>query len=148
MPPITAAIEIKRPPEEVFAYVADLARHDEWQSQIREITVETDGPTRVGTRSREKRKMPGGPTVTATYEITEFEPPRRASFRGVDGPVRVLGTVTVSPAEGGSRVGVEIDLVGHGIGKLLALIGRRQLRKQVPLDQQRLKERLESQSSG
>lgn len=146
MAPVSESIQIARPPEDVFAYIADLSRHGEWQSQIQEIKVETEGPTRVGTRSREKRKAPGFPAVWATYEITAFDAPRSSTFRGIDGPVRVVGTVTVVPAEGGSRVSLELDLVGHGFGKLFAPMARSQMRKQVPLDQQQLKERLESQS--
>ena len=145
MASFTASIDVNRPQEDVFAYLADLARHGEWQSQIQEVTVETEGPTRVGTRARERRKPNHGPTVTSTYAITELEPPRKASFRGVDGPVRVAGTATVEPAGEGSRVTLDIDLTGHGlVGKLLAPMARRELRKQVPLDQQRLKERLEA----
>jgi uncharacterized membrane protein len=141
--PFHTSIEIARSPEDVFAYLDDLARHGEWQSQIREVKVETDGPTRVGSRAREKRQVPGG-VREMTYEITKHDPPRRVSFRGIDGPVRVVGAVTVSPVDGGgSRVSLEIDLVGHRLGKLLVPIARSQLRKQVPLDQQRLKERLE-----
>ena len=60
MTPITASIEIARPPEAVFAYIDDLSRHGEWQAQLREVKVETEGPTRVGSRAREKRKVPGG----------------------------------------------------------------------------------------
>jgi uncharacterized membrane protein len=145
MAPTTASIDINRPAEDVFAYLADLSRHGEWQTQIQEVTVETEGPTRVGSRARERRKPPHGPAMTATYQITEFDPPRRASFRGVDGPVRVAGTATVEPSGEGSRLSLEIDLTGHGlVGKLLAPIARRELRKQVPLDQKRLKERLEA----
>jgi uncharacterized membrane protein len=145
MAPFNASIEIARSPEDVYAYIDDLSRHGEWQEQIKEVKVETEGPTRVGSRAREKRQVPGG-AREMTYEITEHDPPRRASFRGIDGPVRVVGTVTVSPADGtGSRVSLEIDLVGHGLGKLIVPLARSQLRKQVPLDQQRLKERLEVQ---
>ncbi len=139
------SIDIARTPEDVFAYIGDLSRHDEWQQQIKEITVETEGPTRVGSRAREVRKVPFGPATAVTYEITAWDPPRTASFHGVDGPVRVAGTVTVSPAADGSRVDLEIDLVGRGLGKLLAPLARGQLRKQIPLDQQLLKERLETQ---
>jgi len=144
MAPFHASIEIARPPEEVFAYLADLSRHGEWQSQILETQVETEGPTRVGSRARDHRKPPFGPTVWATYEITAFDPPRSASFHGIDGPVRVRGTVTVAPADAGSKVSLEIDLEGHGFGKLLAPLARRDLRKLVPQDQERLKQRLES----
>ena len=145
MAPLMASIDVNRPQEDVFAYLTDLARHGEWQSQIQEVTVETEGPTRVGTRARERRKPTHGPAVTSTYAITELEPPRKTSFRGIDGPVRVAGTVTVEPAGEGSRVTLDIDLTGHGlVGKLLAPMARREMRKQVPLDQQRLKERLEA----
>ena len=144
MAAINASIEIARPPEAVYAYIDDLARHGEWQSQIEEVRVETEGPTRVGTRAWERRRA-GRRTFESTYEITAHDPPRRSSFRGVDGPVRPVGTVTVEPAgDGGSRVTLELDLVGHGLGKLLAPLARSQARKQVPADQQRLKERLES----
>jgi uncharacterized protein YndB with AHSA1/START domain len=142
MAPITASIEIARPPEAVFAYIDDLSRHAEWQRQLQEVRVETEGPTRVGSRARDRRKVPGG-VQEMTYEITEHDPPRRASFRGIDGPVRAFGTVTVAPADAGSRVTLELDFEGHGLGKLLLPLVRRQARKEVPQDQQLLKQRLE-----
>jgi hypothetical protein len=64
-----------------------------------------------------------------TTEITEYDPPHRWADRGIDGPVRAMVAVTVEPlAEGSqSRVKVELDFAGHGIGKLLVpLIVRRQ----------------------
>ena len=80
-----------------------------------------------------------------TYEITEHDPPRRASFRGVDGPVRPVGTVNVIPLDASrSRVMLELDFEGRGIGKLLLPLVRRDAAKHVPADQQRLKERLEA----
>jgi uncharacterized membrane protein len=144
MAPITESIEINRPPEEVFAYVDDLSRHGEWQEPIQQTEVLTEGPTRVGSRARDRRKVPGG-VREITYEITAHDPPRSASFRGVDGPVRVVGTMTVTPSGGGSRVSLDLDFEGHGLlGKLLVPLVRSQARKQVPQDQRRLKERLES----
>jgi uncharacterized membrane protein len=144
MAPITSSIEIDRSPEEVFAYLDDLARHGEWQSAIEEVTVETDGPTRVGSRARERRRVPGG-SREFRYEIVEHDPPRRSRFRGLDGPVRPVGVVTVAPIESGkSRVTIELELEGHGAGKLLAPLARRDARRTIPLDQQRLKQRLES----
>jgi uncharacterized membrane protein len=145
MAPITHSIEIARPPEEVFAYIDQLDRHGEWQGTIISTKLETEGPTRVGSRATNKRKVPGG-TQDVTYEITEHDPPRKASFKGTNGPVRPVGTVTVEPAgDGRSRVTLELDLRGHGfVGPLVAMLARSQARKQVPQDHQRLKERLES----
>jgi uncharacterized membrane protein len=142
---ITDSIEIARRPEEVFAYIDQLDKHGEWQEQIISVEVETEGPTRVGSRAVDTRKVPGGPRKV-TYEITEHDPPRRASFRGLDGPVRPEGTVTVEPVGDGSssKVTLQMDLKGYGLGKLIAPLARRDARKQVPKDQARLKERLES----
>jgi len=145
MAPIVESVEVNRRPEEVFAYLDDLSRHKEWDDQIVETQVETEGPTRVGTRATDTRKTPMGKQKIA-YEISEHDPPRRAAFRGVSGPVRPVGAVTVEPVDGGarSRVTIEIELVGHGIGKLLAPLANRDARKHVPENQAKLKERLES----
>jgi uncharacterized membrane protein len=143
---ITDTVEIAKSPPEVFAYLDDLRRHGEWQTQIENVELLTEGPTRVGTRAVDTRRVPGG-RRKITYEITEHDPPRRAAFRGLDGPIRPVGSVTVEGLDEGrrSRVTLELDLVGHGLlGKLFAPIARRDARKQVPKDQARLKERLES----
>jgi hypothetical protein len=84
--------------------------------------------------------------MLSTNEVVEHEPPRVFAFRGIDGPVRAVGRATIEPLAAGSssRVTLALDFEGHGFGKLLVPLARSQSRKQVPKDQQRLKERLES----
>jgi uncharacterized membrane protein len=141
---ITDSVEIDRPPAEVFTYLDQLDRHGEWQSQLVSARVETDGPTRVGTRVVETRNVQGRERQVS-YEITEHDPPRRSAFRGIDGPVRPVGTVTVEPLGDGSRsrLTIDFDLEGHGFGKLIAPLARMQARKQIPQDHAKLKQRLE-----
>ena len=58
--------------------------------------------------------------------------------------MRAVGSVIVEPvSDRRSRVTVEFDLEGHGIGVLFAPFARMQARKQVPTDQAKLKEILE-----
>jgi uncharacterized membrane protein len=141
---IRHSIEINRPVEEVFAYLDQLDRHTEWQSSLVSAKVVTDGPTAVGTRVVERRKVPGG-ARDIPYEITEHEPPHKASFRGTAGPVRPVGTVTVDPVgASSSRVTMELELEGHGIGKLFAPLARRQAAKELPESHEKFKELLES----
>lgn len=144
MAPIVESIEIDRRPEDVFAYVDDLGKHAEWQEQIVSVHVETEGPTRVGSRATDKRRLPGG-TRDITYEITEHDPPRKSSFRGVNGPVRPVGTITVEPLDGGARskLTLEFELKGQGLGLLFAPLARASARKDIPKSHQRLKENLE-----
>ncbi len=146
MAPITESIEINRRPEEVFAYLDDVKRHGEWQEQIVDVQPEGDQPMGVGKRVRETRRVPGGDR-TMTYEITEHDPPRQSSFHVLDGPVRAVGTVSIEPAGDGSRsrLTITIDFEGHGIGgKLLLPLAKSQARKQIPKDQAKMKELLES----
>jgi uncharacterized membrane protein len=147
MAAITETVEIAKSPQEVFAYLDDLTRHGEWQTQIESVELLTEGPTRVGTRAVDTRRTPGG-RQRITYEITEHDPPRRASFRGLDRPIRPRGTITVEPLDDGrrSRVTLELHLDGHGFGKLIAPLVRLDARRHVPKDQARLKEQLESRA--
>ena len=141
---IKDSIDIKRPAEEVFAYLDQLDRHTEWQSSLVSAKVETEGATRVGTRVVERRKVPGG-ARDIPYEITEHEPPHKASFRGTGGPVRPVGTVTVEPVgESSSRLTTQLELEGHGIGKLFVIFARRQAAREIPESHRKIKELLES----
>jgi uncharacterized protein YndB with AHSA1/START domain len=144
-PAIRESIEISRSPEDVFAYLDDPSRHGEWQNQIVTSEVQTDGPTRVGTRVKQTMRM-GKREQNMSYEITEHDPPRSFAFRGLDGPIRPIGHGKVEPVGDGerSRVTIELDFEGHGLGKLLKPMVVSQARKQVPKNQQQLKERLES----
>jgi uncharacterized protein YndB with AHSA1/START domain len=144
--PITATIEIDSPPEKVFDYLAELDKHDEWQEGIKSIEVETEGPTRVGSRAREVRAAPGGDR-TITYEMTEVDRPNAAAFRGIDGPIRPFGRAKLTPLDGGTRTlyEFELDFETHGLaGKMFGGMARRDAAKAVPEDLAKLKKKLES----
>lgn len=145
MAPIISTIEVERPAAETFTYVTDPSTMHEWQQGV--VSGEMDTvPTRVGSKCTTIRKI-GGRDRTVTTEITECDPPRRWADRGIDGPIRAIVAVTVDPLADASqsRVTIELDFTGHGIGKLLVpLIVRRQAASQMPGNMRRLKERLES----
>jgi uncharacterized membrane protein len=143
---IKSTVEISRPPDEVFAYLDQLERHSEWQSALQSVKVETEGPTGVGSRAIERRKVPGG-ARDFTYEITEHDPPWKASFQGLDGPIRPKGTVRIAPLDGKTRsrltLELELEPVTFG-GKLMAPLARRDAARRIPKDQAKLKQILEA----
>lgn len=149
MAAIVNTVEIARRPEEVFAYLDDVEAHSEWQDQLVGARRVTDGPTRVGTRVLETRRV-GGREQQMTYEITEHDPPRSFAFRGVDGPVRPVGRGVVEPVGDGSRTRMTLTLEfeGHGMGKLMLPLVRTQAQKQVVKDGERMKARLEAGAAG
>jgi uncharacterized protein YndB with AHSA1/START domain len=146
---ITHTVEIACSPENVFAYLEDVARHPEWQEGLVSTGVVTEGPVRVGSKIAEVRRL-GGREQAVTYEITEREPPRIFAFRGLDGPIRPNGRATIEPAGDGSssRLTLALDLTAHGLmGKALLSLARSHAAKQLPHDQERLKARLEAGKS-
>jgi uncharacterized protein YndB with AHSA1/START domain len=145
MAPITGSVEIDRTPQDVFDYVADLERHTEWQAALLHVERQTEGPTRVGTKAVDTRKVPLG-KQKFPFEVTEHEPPSRTSFQVTGGPVRPHGTLTFTPLDDGKRTRVDftIEFGAHGFGKLLLPMVNRETAKQVPRNLASLKQRLES----
>ena len=146
MAPITTSTEVARPAEEAFAYIIDPSTMPEWQQGV--VRGQMDGaPTRVGSKCTTIRRI-GGREREVTTEITEYDPPRRWADRGIDGPIRAMVAVTVEPLADASRsrVTIDLDFTGHGIGKLLVpLVVRRQAAGEMPENMRRLKQRLEGQ---
>lgn len=144
MKAITSSVEIARTPDEVFAYSADLEHRMEWQRTVQEISADDAGPMRVGSRARETRCVTGGPRSFG-WELIACAPPWGWSFRGIDGPVRPVGTMRLDPVGGGTRTGIEFELDsrGRGAGANLALLARRNAPKQLPRELAQLRERLE-----
>jgi uncharacterized protein YndB with AHSA1/START domain len=146
MAPIVESIEISRSPEDVFSYVTDPSRLPEWQESVVSVRREDDAPIAVGSRAVVTRRV-GRWERAMTAELTELNSPSSWAVRGIDGPVRgnVNGGIESLDDGARSRVTIELDFEGHGIGKLLVpLVVRRQAQKEVPRNQQKLKERLES----
>lgn len=146
MPPITCSAEVARPPEKVFAYTTDPSRFGEWQQNVVGGRMDGARPHGVGARCLTTRRI-GFAEREITSEVTHLDPPRRWGVRGVDGPIRAIVNVTVDPLEQGrrSRVTIEVDFEGYGLGRLLVpLAVRRQAKREMPLNLERLAHRLEA----
>lgn len=145
MAPIVSSIEVALPAAQVFAYVTDPSRMAEWQQGC--VSGHMDGPTtHVGSRCTTVRTI-GGRERQVTTEITEYDPPRRWADRGIDGPIRAIVAVTVKPLTDGarSRLTIELDFSGRGIGKaLVPLVVRRQAAREMPENMRRLQQQLEA----
>ena len=82
-----------------------------------------------------------------TSEVRELNPPTSWAVRGIDGPIRGNAKGRIESLDNGerSRVTIELELEGRGIGKLLApLVARPQARSEMPRNMRLLKERLGS----
>jgi carbon monoxide dehydrogenase subunit G len=141
----TATVEVDRGPDEAFAYVTDPTRFAEWQNGVVTGHMETSGTLAVGDKCLMTRRV-GLAKRVFTSEVTHVDPPRTWGVRGIDGPIRATVDVTVEGLDEGrrSRVSIDVDFEGNGIGKLVVpLVVRPQAAREMPANLQRLKQRLE-----
>jgi uncharacterized protein YndB with AHSA1/START domain len=146
MAPIVASTEISRRPEDVFAYLTDPSNLPDWQESVVGVEGHSGGPV-AGTKTLSITRHVGPRDMKMAVEIGNLDPPWSWTVRGLDGPVRGDVKGTVEPLDDGrrSRVTIELDLQGHGIGKVIVpLVARRQAQKEMPRNMHTLKERLES----
>ncbi len=145
MSTLVTTIDIARPQQEVFSYVTDPTTFAEWQAGVVGGSMEGGKTPSIGSKCMTKRRI-GGTEREVTSEVTRLDPPTSWAAHGIDGPIRAIVNVSVEPLSGGakSRVTIELDFEGHGIGKLFVpLVVRRQARGEMPANCARLKQRLE-----
>ena len=148
MTAIVESIEIARRPDEVFAYATNFAHYPAWQASVVSVRAEENGPLHVGSRAEITRKV-GPRQVAGTEELTALQPPRSWEVCAVSDTVSGTAKGVIEPLAGGerSRLTISLDFEGHGLGRLLVpLVVRRQARKQLSRNQQKLKEMLERQT--
>lgn len=149
MAPLVSTIDINRPQDEVVAYVTDPSTFVEWQAGVVAGCMEGAVTPAVGSKCVTTRRI-GGAERDSTSELIKLEPPTSWAVHGIDGPIRAIVNVTVERLDGSaqSRVTIELDFEGQGIGKLLVpLVVRRQARSEMPANCRLLKQRIEARAS-
>lgn len=128
-----AVVEIDRPVEEVFAYLADGRNDPEFSPRVQEITRTPDGPTAVGTVFRSTVKDAGMKTARE-FCITGLDAPRQIRWSELSrNLVTADGGYDLEGLPGGrTRVRVFNTLTGHGFGKLLVGLALSAARKDAP----------------
>jgi uncharacterized protein YndB with AHSA1/START domain len=145
MAAIVDSIEISRRPEDVFSYTTNPAFFPEWQESVVSVQPEDDAPLTVGSKTTVVRQV-GPRKMSSIEEIAELTPPRTWAVRADGGPLVAIAKGTIEPLDGGqrSRLTIAFEFEAHGIGKLLLpLVVRPQVRRQLPRNEQRLKDLLE-----
>lgn len=110
----TNSVVIRRPPGEVFAYLADPESIPRWNNAITFARQTTPGPVGVGTRFRQIRTIPR--PAEEELAVMEFVPDRHFVLQGDLGP-------------GSGSLGYELEAVPEGT----RLTNRADLRAKGPL---------------
>jgi uncharacterized protein YndB with AHSA1/START domain len=142
--PVTGTVDIARPARAVFRYIADASHLPEWQPDVVQAQLTAGGRVRVGTPGQETRRV-GRALRTIPWTVSDYERGRRWGVQVTEGPLRTHVTMDLTPVPGTrtTRLDYCIDLGGRGLGVVLAALLHRGLRRTVPRNLDRLRQRLE-----
>jgi uncharacterized protein YndB with AHSA1/START domain len=102
------SIFVERPVEEVFAYLTDLERVPEWQTNVLFLQLQSGGGLRPGAQLVELRKFLGR-KVESVVEVTEYEPPHRYTIKVQSGPIPFEISNVLSESGGGTRIDAVVE---------------------------------------
>jgi Polyketide cyclase / dehydrase and lipid transport len=100
---------------EVWAYLCDVGRWQEWAPTVREGWVAGGGPLQPGARVEQRAKGPFGSTHYRVQSVTAVEAPRRLAFAGTMGTSAARWGMELEPLDDGQAVAmmwVEVDPEG------------------------------------
>lgn len=141
---VESSVDIKRPVEDVFAYVADPSNVAEWSSIYFEAKLEGSGPMRVGSRIKSASRFLGR-RIDMTGEVTEYERNRKFSIRADSGPAHGSTVYRLEPTEQGTRLHFKMEGEAPGLFKLADPVLSGLVKRHYDADLASLKELLEAQ---
>ncbi len=140
-----ASLVINCPVSKVFAYLADIPRGAEWQSELLEVQLTSSGPVGIGTTVREVRRFLGRNLETA-FTVTEYETDSRLGFESTSGPIPMRGYYSLEGTGDGAKVTLVVEAELTGVFKMTEPLVVHSAKRQMDADIARLKEILETGS--
>ena len=126
---VEGEIFIRRPPEEVFDFVADERNEPGYNPRLARVEQLSDGPIGVGTRFHAELATRRGP-APMTIERNRFERPSRLDSATRMQSTQIHGGLEFDPVDGGTRMRWSWEIKPLGglrlLGPLISRIGRRQ----------------------
>ena len=142
---IEESVEIKRPPDKVFAFTTDAKSWPKWQSTFPYAEQTSPGPVGVGTTFRGAIRMMGL-SMKWTAKATEYQPSKKFGKNISSGPITVEQHNTYDPIEGGTKFTIVYNMKVGGLMKLFAPMIVSSMRKALKQALSNLKGVLEAQT--
>jgi uncharacterized membrane protein len=141
---VVGSVEINRPADQVWAYVADYGNDTSWRAGVRQMHPSQPGPARVGVTTHERLRLLGL-TFRTDASIDRVQAGRLLEWHAHDRQKQLRGGRLVEPTGQGScrfTEVLEVRLLGllRPLEPLVAWL----LHRQAAADLRRLKLRLET----
>ena len=137
------SVVVQRPIDEVFAYLVNSEHDAEWEEGVVEVRKTSEGPWGLGTTFVYVTQFMGR-RIEEPGKITECQPNERFSFSTGSGGVRVDGTFTFEPSDGGTKVTYSGEAELGGLFKIARPLLAGQIKRQTETNMAKLKTVLEA----
>jgi uncharacterized protein YndB with AHSA1/START domain len=140
---VQKSIVIRRPIEEVFAFVGDQRNAPQWQHGLLEVRRTTEGPLGIGTRHTFVRKFMGR-KMEASNEYVEYEPNKKVTFTSTSGAMDLEASYLTESTVEGTKLTSMIEMQPRGFAGLAEPLIAASLRREMEASLGELKDLLES----
>ena len=109
-----ALLDVRRPVDEVFAYLADFSNTEEWDPGVVSAKKRGDGPVTTGTQFEVVSRFLGQ-ELPLDYQIVQYDPPSRVVLEAENENLRSVDTITFEKTARGTRLTYDANLTLKGI---------------------------------
>ncbi|MDX6554989.1 MAG: hypothetical protein QOD86_1184 [Miltoncostaeaceae bacterium] len=144
MRPIAVGVDVARPANDVFAFVADVENNPRWQRGMRSCRWTSPPPVGVGSTYDQTARFLGK-DVVSSFRVVEHLPGRRIRLVSTAGPFPIVETRSVQPlGDGLAHVSAIVEGDAGGFFRIAGPVLRALVARSVRGDYARLKRLLES----
>ena len=137
---------IDRPADQVFAFLVDVDKVADWNTQVTEVRKTSEGPLGVGTTLLFVGKFLGR-RFESVSQWTEYIPNERFSTKMISGPFHLEIENTLSSVDGGTRLATIYRGESRGFFKLAEPVIVRLTKKQFETATENLRALLEAEGT-
>jgi len=138
-------VTIRRPAEDLFAFLADFENVPRWNYAIVETVKTSAGPVAVGTTYRQTRSTPR--RSEEAFQVTVFEPVRQLEVQGDFGPFSARLRYVLEPVGDATRLTNVVELApSRGVLRPVAALAASRVKAAVAANLDTLKQLLETGS--
>jgi uncharacterized protein YndB with AHSA1/START domain len=139
------SVQISRPRDEVFDFVADARNRPRWDESVESEELTSPEPIQVGTTVHTRMKSMGR-EYQYDWEITEHDPPTRLAVESTSGPFPTTLLFAFTERDGGTRLEASVTGRPTGLMRLFQPMIARTTQQNLDRGYDRLKRLLETGS--
>jgi uncharacterized protein YndB with AHSA1/START domain len=139
---LDTSVHIRRPIEDVFAYLSDPANFSDWNSAVRTVRTTSETTAEAGSTYAMERELPSG-RAENELEIATLQRPREFTIRTTSGPTSFRYRYRLTSQSGETIVTLDAEVALEGAIAFAAPLARRAVKRGVDDNFAELKKILE-----